>query len=1106
MSTAQKPVKLENTSRRDALVANEKKYQAIWAKEKHFEVNAPSDKEEPYGTSVDKLHDDYPKWYASMAYPYMNGVLHAGHAFTYSKADFATGFERLCGKRALFPLGFHCTGMPILASADKLKREIEMFGEDFSGAPSKEEEEKEMKKQDAQKKAVSTHEDVTKFTAKKSKVAEKTGRAKFQFEIMEQLGIPKDEIKDFADPKHWLKYFPPLVKSHVTKLGGRVDWRRSMITTDVNPYYNSFVQWQMRKLKQLGKIKFGKRYTIYSVKDGQPCMDHDRQSGEGVLPQEYTGIKIQITGYTDAALDFFKKNNFDVKGKKIYLVAATLRPETMYGQTCCFVSRKINYGLFDQGNGEYFICTKKSYKNMSYQELTPKRGVYDETLLVNGALLVGSKIHAPLTPLQTLHVLPMETILENKGTGVVTCVPSDSPDDYVTTRDLCKKPEYYGIEPDWVVKDIIPVVHTDKYGDKIAETLVNKMKIRSPKDTAQLTAAKQIAYKEGYYSGTLINGKYKGETVEEGKPKVKADLVKSGEAIVYNEPESQVMSRSDDKCIVSLEDQWYLDYGEENWKEQALACLDQMNAYHSETKNAFEGVLAWLKNWALSRTYGLGTRIPWDKKYLVESLSDSTIYQAYYTVCHFLHSDIYGKVPGLLNIKPEQMTDDVWDFIFCRTEESDLKDNDIPLAKLQKMRREFEYFYPLDESISGKDLIPNHLTFYIYTNVALFKKQFWPSGIRCNGHLMLNNVKMSKSTGNFMTLSQLVDKFGADATRIALADAGDTVEDANFDESNANAAILRLYNLKEWCESMISQKDTLRTGKYNFFDRTFDNEMNQLIDETYEHYRVTDYKLALKSGFFDYHYARDYYRDVSSSRGGMHLDLIKKYMETLSLMLSPIAPHFAEYIYRDLLGHKTSVHEARWPKHEAAVSKEISAELEYVRNLQRSIREAEIQSLKKKKKGKKCDVDVTKPVKVTLFVASSFPDWQDKYVEIVRQLFEKTKLIDMKEIRKHVEGRDMKKVMPFVSALKKELASSTPAEVFNRELPFDELHSVVSTLPVLEKAPVQVKVAAITAVSFKSGDKSGKDVQNGESVEIPHTKAIQDAIPGRPGVLIRNIE
>ncbi|VEU20569.1 DEKNAAC101519 [Brettanomyces naardenensis] len=1097
-----KPVTLENTSRRDALIEIEKKYQAIWAEEKPFEIDAPTDEEEPYGTPVEKLHEDYPKWFATMAYPYMNGVLHAGHAFTYSKVDFGIGFERLRGKKALFPLGFHCTGMPILASADKLKREIEMFGEDFSGAPSKEEEEKEIAEDEKRKQAISHHEDVTKFTTKKSKVAEKAGRGKFQFEILEQLGVPKEDIKKFADPQHWLQYFPPLVKKHVTRFGGRVDWRRSMTTTDINPYYDSFVRWQMNHLKELGKIKFGKRYTIYSVKDGQPCMDHDRQSGEAVLPQEYTGIKIQVTGFTDDAIKFFQEKGFELEGKKIYLVAATLRPETMYGQTCCFVSRKIDYGLFSVGNGEYYICTKRAFKNMSYQDLTPKRGDFDETLIVNGSLLVGSKIHAPLAEIQSLRVLPMETILEAKGTGVVTCVPSDSPDDFVTIRDLYTKPDYYGIEESWVVKDPIAIVGTPKYGDKCAEYLVNELKIHSPKDTAQLTKAKELAYKEGYYSGKLLKGKYAGQSVEEAKPKVKNDLVAAGEAIVYNEPESLVVSRSGDQCIVSLEDQWYLDYGEKNWKAQAVSCLEHMTTYNSETKNAFEGVFDWLKNWAVSRTYGLGTRIPWDPKYLVESLSDSTVYHAYYTVSHFLHSDFYGRKPGLFPISADQMTAQVWDYIFCRRDDID---SDIPKKYLQRMRREFEYFFPLDESISAKDLIPNHLTFYIYVSVALFKKQFWPAGIRINGHLLLNNAKMSKSTGNFRTLYQLVERFGADASRVAMADAGDTVEDANFDESNANAAILRLYNLKEWCEAMNSDTGSLRTGELNFFDKAFDNEMDLLINETYGHYADTHYKLALKSGFFDYHYARDYYRDVSALYGGMHRDVVFKYMETQAIMLYPVTPHFAEYLYRGVLGHKESINCAKWPTPSKPVSKEITAELEYVRSLQRSVREAEIQALKKKKKGKASDVDKTKDVKLTFFVATSFPEWQDKYVEVVRKLFEESKLDDMKEVRQHIDGKDMKVVMPFVSILKKELETSKPEEVFNRELPFDEVETVKSTFPVLEKAPAQVKVAEVTAVAFKAGDKTGKDVKTGEEVEIPNSKSIQTAVPGQPGVFIRNI-
>ena len=119
-------------------------------------------------------------------------------------------------------------------------------------------------------------EDVTKFNTKKSKAAAKTGNVKYQFQILESIGIPRDKIHQFADASYWLQYFPPACKQDLTNFGARIDWRRQFVTTDANPYYDSFIRWQMRVLKALNKIKFGKRYTIYSIRDGQPCMDHDR--------------------------------------------------------------------------------------------------------------------------------------------------------------------------------------------------------------------------------------------------------------------------------------------------------------------------------------------------------------------------------------------------------------------------------------------------------------------------------------------------------------------------------------------------------------------------------------------------------------------------------------------------------------------------------------------------------------------------------------------------------------------------------------------------------------------------------------------------------------
>lgn len=133
-----------------------------------------------------------------------------------------------------------------------------------------------------------------KSKSKKSKLTAKSGSAKYQWQIMQSLGLSDDEIVKFVDANYWLYYFPQKWFEDLKKFGLRADWRRSFITTDINPYYDSFVRWQFTRLKERNKIKFGKRYTIYSPKDSQPCMDHDRSTGEGVGPQEYTLIKIEV--------------------------------------------------------------------------------------------------------------------------------------------------------------------------------------------------------------------------------------------------------------------------------------------------------------------------------------------------------------------------------------------------------------------------------------------------------------------------------------------------------------------------------------------------------------------------------------------------------------------------------------------------------------------------------------------------------------------------------------------------------------------------------------------------------------------------------------------
>ena len=137
------------------------------------------------------------------------------------------------------------------------------------------------------------------------------------------------------------------------------------------------------------------------------------------------------------------------------------------------------------------------------------------------------------------------------------------------------------------------MISTPTYGDMTAPAVVKQLKIQSQKDTKQLAEAKEIAYKEGFYNGTMLIGEFKGESVQDAKPKVREAMIKAGLAFPYAEPEGLVISRSADECVVALMDQWYLDYGEPSWRAQTEGYVHVLGIFKVNLKT-FQ-IVCWKK-------------------------------------------------------------------------------------------------------------------------------------------------------------------------------------------------------------------------------------------------------------------------------------------------------------------------------------------------------------------------------------------------------------------------------------------------------------------------------------------------------------------------------
>ena len=532
-------------------------------------------------------------------------------------------------------------------------------------------------------------------------------------------------------------------------------------------------------------------------------------------------------------------------------------------------------------------------------------------------------------------------------------------------------------------------------------------------------------------------------------------MIAAGEAAVYLEPESVVVSRSGCECVVALTDQWYLKYGaaaDAHWHAAvAEHVAKRLQCFTEAAATKFGTAVSWLKEWACSRSYGLGTRLPWDEQFLIESLSDSTIYMAYYAIAHILQEGELAGTGAAHPVRAEQLNDAVFDDVFHDAALADAAATGIATATLEKMRREFRYWYPLDLRVSGKDLIPNHLTMAIYNHAAVWDQQpeMWPQAFFTNGHIMVDNQKMSKSLGNFLTLDYCIKQFGADATRLALADAGDSLEDANFASDTVNAGILRLTKEADWILETIEANAAgkLRTGALDFFDQVFMNDISAAIDAADAAYAGMAFREVLARGFYEFSLKRDAYR-IAAARG-MHQDVVLRYIEAQLLVLSPICPHICEHLWTKL-GRAGLIVNARWPA-SAPIDPALSRRADYINAVSSTLR-ADFTSAEEKrarrieyltKRGEPAGAAEAPVSTCTVQVALDFPQWQQEAITLAAAHWDAATRTYSAELNKAITKNDalkkrMKKVMELTSLLR--TASETRGrEAFELRTPFDEL-------------------------------------------------------------------
>ncbi|MEM3030131.1 MAG: leucine--tRNA ligase [Candidatus Micrarchaeia archaeon] len=663
------------------------------------------------------------------------------------------------------------------------------------------------------------------------------------------FGIPKEISLSLAEPTALVAFFSREIEQGMREMGFSIDWRRKFYTYD--PDYNAFIQWQFRKLKERGFITKGAHPVPWCPRDNQAVGSHDTRGDIDPELGEFTLIKF---AFGDA-----------------FLPAATLRPETIYGVTSMWINSDADY-VRARVDDENWIVSKEGAEKLAAQ------GRKVEVL----AQLKGSDVKGEcINPInsQPVPIFPASFVDPSNATGVVMSVPAHAPYDYLALRDYLRTAGQLSR----LEAMLVPVLKIEGYGSAPAKEISEAMGIASQNDPKAEEATREIYRKEAH-TGVMVAGKYAGERVLTAKEKIKADLLGEGKASLLHEIiNGPVYCRCGARCIVkSIKDQWFIDYGNAAWKRAALECLQGMRVIPQKTIPEYEYTIGWLKEKACTRAQGLGTRFPFDERQMIEALSDSTIYMAYYTVVHILRRE---EIP---------LSEAAFDYIFLGRGKGS--------PALDAARREFLYWYPLDSRHSATDLVHNHLTFFIFNHTAVFPRELWPRQIVTNGFVLMEGSKMSKSLGNILPLRLAIRKYGADVVRFSVVSGADLAQDADFNETLAEAISTRL----KYFASLAEIAATASSRELNHLDRWMLSRLHRKIRDYEKNMEELRFREVAQDVFYNLaNELRWYARRTGKANGRV----LREVLENWILLIAPFMPHFAEEAW-ERLGKKQFVKEA----------------------------------------------------------------------------------------------------------------------------------------------------------------------------------------------------
>jgi leucyl-tRNA synthetase len=410
--------------------------------------------------------------------------------------------------------------------------------------------------------------------------------------------------------------------------------------------------------------------------------------------------------------------------------------------------------------------------------------------------------------------------------------------------------------------------------------------------------------------------------------------------------------------IKQIPDQWFIKYSDPELTEKSKEQVKKMNIYPSQYKEEMPKVLDWFDDRAcIRRGSWLGTEFPFKKGWIIEPISDSTLYPTYYIISKYVNE---GK------IRTEEMDDNFFDYVFLNEGGSPEKKKKL----WNEIKREFDYWYPVDINLGGKEHKTVHFPVFLMNHVAILPPNKWPNGIFVNWWIIQRGKeKISKSKGGAEPIPGAAKKYGVDPMRLYYAHAGSPYIDIEWDDRAIENYKKRISMIWKMVGELIEVNG--KNGK----PAAIDNWLKRVIDGRVKEITIAmdgyDLRRAANEAFFEIYNDFQWYLH----RGGKNKKAIMDALSKWIRIMAPFTPHIGEELW-ELIGGKGFVSSAKFPEYEGVDHEEMEIGEKLIGGIIQDVGQI---------------LKVTK-IEPSLVLFYTSPEWKWKMIEKGMELDKKGKL------------------------------------------------------------------------------------------------------------------